>query len=101
MEYEIKLKTGFYETANYYLSPTREGIKLLPIGDVTRGPIVATGNELISITLTQEKKSNITIMTRSQILTGDFQEKLDLKEVYEELKKHINAKIVYEEFQES
>ncbi|NLV20852.1 MAG: hypothetical protein GXY49_02525 [Syntrophomonadaceae bacterium] len=91
------MKTGFFETTNYNLSAFIGGIELFPAEDKTKAKIYVPENDLITITLIREKNSEIEIKTRHQIFTGIFTEDIDLRDVYHDIRKHINKDVFYVE----
>lgn len=97
MTWNVKMKTGFYETTNYDLSIFDGKILLIPSALGAKEAIEIVDHDLISITLTKKKNSEIEIRTRNQMFTGTLLENLYLREIYPILKKQINAKIIYEE----
>lgn len=97
MQFEVKMKTGFYKTTNYDLSADQHLLLLIPVKNKTDVAIQIPEEDLISIILTKKKKSEIEIKTYNQIFTGTFTLNTDLREVQQALKKHITTKIHYEE----
>lgn len=95
MAWDIKIKTGFYETTNFEFSISDDGIQLISVK--AKEAIEIVYDDLISITLTKKKNFEIEIRTKNQIFTGTFTENLDSREIYQVFKKQINTKIIYEE----
>ncbi len=97
MHYGLRIKTGFYETTLYDLSMLEGGILLAPYDNEANPIIKILPEDLNCITLTKKKHSEIEIKTRSLLFWGTFIEDTDLRAIYQELKKHVEAKVIYEE----
>lgn len=97
MSYEIKLRTGFFESSLFSLSVSPGLIQFIPIESTDKSSIIINEKDLVAITLLKNKTGEIDIETYNQILTGTFTKKIDLKKVVKDFKKNINKKIYYEE----
>ena len=95
MNYEVKMKTGFFETTRYYLSASSGGIALYPADDKNIARIHVPEEELIDIMLIKDKNAGIEIKTNHQTITGIFTNNLDLRDVHNELRKHIKKDVIY------
>ncbi|QRN85763.1 hypothetical protein JR334_00520 [Clostridia bacterium] len=99
MKYQVKLKTGFFETTNYHLSITSGAIQLTPNNSPTNNSILIIEQDLISIQLSRGRLAKIEIKTKSRTIHGVIDEKQNLGEILQELKKNIKSKYIYEEEQ--
>ena len=97
MSYQVKLKTGFYETTLYDLSLSQDKIQFIPLENTEKEVITIKSDDLITITLTKRTHSEIEVLARNRIFTGTFIQDPDLRELQKTLKKYINTKIIYEE----
>jgi hypothetical protein len=97
MKYEVRLKTGFYETTLYQLSISEGILNITPIHDDMKSPICINEENLISILLLKSKHSEIEIKTKEDTFSGVFNQNPDLREIRQELKMKVHTRIIYKE----
>jgi len=97
VQYEVKMKTGFFETTRYFLSAASGGIALCPAEDKSKAGIHVPEDEIIDIMLIQEKNAAIEIKTCHRTISGIFTKNLDLRDVHSELRKYIKKDVIYVE----
>ncbi len=95
--YELRLKTGFFETTPYRFYILKGHLRLVPDKTSARGNIEIPEEDLVSVALTKDSRLRITISTQSQTFTGTFVGTPDLREVSEYLKNRVYKPIICEE----
>jgi hypothetical protein len=93
--FELRLKTGFYETAAYDMLLSRNKLILSPIESGCQ-IITVPGKEILTITLKNEKAPEIEIQTWEKIYQGSLLEKTDFEKLIGLLKENLNVKIICE-----
>lgn len=96
MELILRMKTGFFEKTSYHLKAVEKGLQLTPIQAKSANPIVFKQEELLSVTLTQQKSPELEIETRDTVYSGVFEEGFAFEETANYLKKYLNTKIICE-----
>lgn len=96
-KYEVRLKTGFFETTRYQISISEGFLNLIPIYDSEKSPICIAQKDIISILLLKNRLEEIEIKTIGDTISGVFDQNSDLRKMKQELKRKIHAKIIYKE----
>lgn len=97
MTYPVRLKTGFYETADYAMSVLPGAIMLSPMDDTAREAIQIMKDDITVITLTLKKRSGLEIQTHEKTFVFVLQENTDNDEMRRQFREAIGKKIVFEE----
>ncbi len=97
MKYKVAIKTGFFETTLYDLSIMDGSILLVPAEDPANNSISIAEDDFASILFYKGNHSEIEITTRDRTISAIVDECLDLREIYQEFKKNIKTKMIYEE----
>jgi len=97
MVYEVKLKTGFFETTSYKLSISESSIVLSPANSGKNKEFSITDEHLVSLEITSNKHTEIEIITLNEFFTCTFLKNPDISELIIVLKDNFNKKISYKE----
>lgn len=95
LDFSFRLKTGFFETSAFNLL-IRQGQLVLSSTEAKERTITITEENLVSITLKNEKSLEIEIQTRDSIYQGIFPDKAVYERLLEQLQENLNKKIVCE-----
>jgi hypothetical protein len=97
MVYEIKLKTGFFETTLYKLSISEGLLVFSPVISRNNKEFSISDEHLVSIEITDKKHTEMEIKTLNEFLTCIFSEKPDISKLIIVLTDNFNKKISYKE----
>jgi len=92
MRFELRMKTGFFETKTYSLFV---GCEMLLLSESGGRTTAIPEKEIIAITL-DEKAAQIEIQTADRTYLGLLSSKSDSEPLFEALKGSLNTKITYE-----
>ncbi|WP_312833422.1 hypothetical protein [Sedimentibacter saalensis] len=96
MDFEFRMKTGFFETKIYYLH-IRKGKLIFSPKESDDNLIVIPDENILNITLKKSKKSfEIEIQTSEKFYQGLLYNKIDYEEFINQIKENINKKIIFE-----
>ena len=95
MEFEFRLKTGFYETQIFDFLIFKGKLVLSP-SEARNQVITIPEKDIMNITLKNEKSLEIEIQTWEKIYQGTFSNIADYEKLIKQLKENINKKIVCE-----
>lgn len=97
MIYEIRLRTGFFETTSYTFMIKKNQIVLSPLSaDGKTKDITICDASIVSVLLRKKKNPELEIQTKDKVYLGTLGTKIDLSQVFQVLKKELNTKIIYE-----
>ncbi|NPV91260.1 MAG: hypothetical protein HPY50_10875 [Firmicutes bacterium] len=94
MGYEIRLKTGFFETRRYHLSVIEEQLILSPVENSAEAKIIIPSDDILEIILTKKRIPEIKVQARDKSYDGVFTAGTDFDEVCGLLKR-LKKTIVY------
>mgnify|MGYP000626486789 CR=1 FL=1 len=92
MVYEIRLKTGFYETKLYNLSIKDQRIAILNNEEEI---IVIDDDDLLCVSVTERNNIEIEIQTKTKVYSGTIAA-ASASRLLDDLKRELNKKILYE-----
>ncbi len=96
MDYEFRMKTGFFETKTYDLLFHKGELVFYP-KEIDDGLITILEESILSITLKKKQKSlDIEIQTDEKIYQGLLDNKTDYEKFINQMKENINKKILCE-----
>jgi len=93
--FDIRMKTGFFETKTYELLVGKDRL-VLSSKESKDDNITIPDKNIISITLKNEKAPEIEIQTWEKIYLGSLLKRDDFEKLVELLKENLNAKIICE-----
>ena len=96
MNVELRLKTGFYETAAYKMIIGENQILLYALCEDPAKDIRIDNDDLLTFLITAKKNPEIEIQTKNKVLSGTLAADIDLDKLFNELKKNFNKKVNYE-----
>ena len=95
MRFDIRMKTGFFETKEYELLIDKDRL-VLSSKETGSDRIIILANNIISITLKNEKTLELEVQTKEKNYQGSFTEKIDFEKLISLLKENLNVKIICE-----
>lgn len=95
MEFEIRLKTGFFETKPYNLLIGKNRLVLSSVNSADDN-ISVHEKEILLVSLREKKHSEIEVQTMENNYQGVFCDDIDFEEVLRILKENLHAKIICE-----
>ncbi|MGI6433983.1 MAG: hypothetical protein ACOX0F_01210 [Syntrophomonadaceae bacterium] len=96
MDIVIRMKTGLFETTPFRLQTGENRLLLIPVTAEGAEPIVLDEKDILSITLTQRRLTELEIQTRDTLYSGLFEEGYPFEETVNCLKRHLNVNITCE-----
>lgn len=95
MLFNIRLKTGFFETKPYDLLVGKDRL-VLSSKESESGSIIIPDKNIISIALNNKKAPEIEIQTWEKIFQGSLLEKADFEKLLNSIKENLSVKIICE-----
>ena len=96
MEIIARIKTGFFEKKPYHLKVEEGSLSLIPLQGSGEGMIVLSEGDILSVTLTEGRLSELGIQTQNELYSGILEERYTFAEVINYLKEHLNINIICE-----
>jgi len=96
MFFAIRLKTGFFETADYVLSVHPGSIMLSPLDGSAHKTEQIMEDDIFDITFTLKKRFVLEIQTLEKKFVCILQENADNKELHRQFEENIGKRIVFE-----
>ena len=93
--FPFRLKTGFYETKQFDFLISKGKLVLVP-PESAESWITIEEQDILTITLKNEKALELDIQTRDNIYQGIFGNQTDFEELLGQLKENIHKRIVCE-----
>lgn len=96
MDFEFRMKTGFFETKNYYLHISKGKLIFSP-KESDDNLIVIPDENILNITFKISKKSfEMEVQTYETTYEGLLDNKIDYEKFIKQIKENINKKIICE-----
>jgi hypothetical protein len=95
MGVRIRLKTGFFETKNYWIEIKKNQLCFLPENQ-GEGILQFDEKEILTVTLKDFHIAELELQTSESIYIGIFSNRIDLAEALELMKGTLATKIIYE-----
>lgn len=96
MDFEFRMKTGFFETKNYYLHISKGKLIFSP-KESDDNLIVIPDENILNITFKISKKSfEMEVQTCEKIYQGLLDNTIDYEKLINQIKENINKKIICE-----
>jgi hypothetical protein len=96
MDLIVRLKTGFFERTPYRLENVEKGLLLIPIKAGGGERIVINGNDILSVTLAEQRYPELEIQTRDAVYAGILGDEYLFGEAVSYFNKNLNVKITCE-----
>ncbi len=96
MEILTRIKCGFFEMKPYLLKVEKRSLLLVPLQEGDERVIVLSEDDILAVTLTQGRLTELEIQTHNELYSGILVESCSLAKVLNYLKKNLNIHITCE-----